>query len=36
MQKNKCHDNTTQCQPHQNKRRREIYEQTKDYLNAKK
>jgi hypothetical protein len=31
-----CHDNTTQHQPNQNKRRREIYEQTKDYLNTKK
>jgi len=36
MQKKKCHDNTNQHQPNQNKRRREIHEQTKDYLNAKK
>jgi hypothetical protein len=34
--KKKCHDNTTQHQPDQNKRRRETYGQIKDYLNAKK
>jgi hypothetical protein len=36
MQKKKCHDNTIQRQPDQNKRKREIYEQPKDYLNTKK
>ncbi len=27
--KKKSYDNTTQCQPNQNKRRKEIYEQTR-------
>jgi hypothetical protein len=32
----KCHDNTTQHQHDQNKRKKETYEKIKDYLNAKK